>query len=517
MKLLRRIMDAQLSLAEKGKPLEKFKPLFTAMDTFFFEYSSRTTSGPHIRDAVDLKRWMILVVFALIPCVFMAVWNTGAQKLVYGSQNLELFRQFQLSCHSLSDYCSFFLQDDRWKTVIWMGLQAFLPVMIISYAAGGLCEAIFACVRGHEIAEGFLVSGILFALILPPTIPYWMVAFGVIVGIVISKELFGGTGMNIVNPALFCRIFLFFSFPAQMSGDVWVGTNPVEIRESIAQMNRSGNLRGVDGISQATALARLNIGLAVKRIHVAAIENHITKESSSDEVGKTLNKYFSQWNGKRNLIVRHSKDFPLHDISRDELKEFITDSPSNGGLGLSTEKFEDAWHFAELEMGRGLMSDWNFFFGNKLGCMGETSTLGCLLGALFMIWVGVASWRVMAGVIIGTLATATLLSVISSFFSVEGGAWSPAVFTFPAYKHLLMGGLAFGLVFMATDPVSSTSFSLSKWIYGALIGCLTVVIRVINPAFPEGFMLAAITANVAAPLIDHLVHLRIRMRRRVRA
>lgn len=507
MAIFRRFIDFQMQMTEKGKPFARMRPLVAALDSFFFERSEPTKNRPHIRDAVDLKRWMVLVVIALLPCIIMAIWNTGAQKYVYGSADLQLFRTFQESCHSLKDYTNFFLEQDRWKTVLLYGLETFLPIVIIAYAAGGLCEAVFACVRGHEIAEGFLVSGILFALILPPTIPYWMAAFGVAIGIIISKELFGGTGMNIVNPAMFCRIFLFFSFPAQMSGDVWVGDNALSMRQSLITMNSQGALKGVDAISQASLLHRMNVGLDVRRIHADVIKTYIGGDKvPSPESAPIIEKQLVAWKSAHakapvdptKTVVQNIQSLP-----REEMREFLTDPIAKEGLGLSAEKFEGAWYFSELESGQGIMTNWNFFLGNKIGSFGETSILASLLGALFLIWTGIGSWRTMLGVILGTLGTASLFYGAVILFGSDGGAWAPAVFTFPPYKHLLLGGLMFGLVFMATDPVSSPSIPLARWVYGIVIGMITVIIRYINPAYPEGVMLAIITANVMAPLLDH--------------
>lgn len=194
--MLRKLLDYQLSLTEKGKPLYKLRPLISAGDTFLYEPAINTERGPHIRDAIDIKRWMIMVVVALIPCILAAIWNTGIQKFVYESGNYKLMNEFLASSQSLDAYFSFAGKENRFLTIIQYGIMALLPVAIISYAVGGLWEALFACVRGHEISEGFLVTGILYALILPPTIPYWMVAVGVSAGVVLGKEVFGGSGMN---------------------------------------------------------------------------------------------------------------------------------------------------------------------------------------------------------------------------------------------------------------------------------------------------------------------------------
>ncbi len=506
MQIIRRFLDAQLALVAKGKPLERMRPLVSALDSFFFEPSIRTKSAPHIRDAVDLKRWMMIVVFALVPCILMSVWNSGIQKLVYVSGDYKLMNEFISSSHSLSGYFSFCMKDGRWQTILEYGLSSFIPVMIISYMAGGIAEGICACVRKHEIAEGFLVSGMLFALILPPTIPYWMVALGVIAGIILSKEIFGGTGMNIVNPAMTCRLLLFFTFPGQMSGDVWAGTNPVVVRESLIKMNKDAGLSTIDGYTQATSLAKFNIGLDIKRIHVDTIGASLDGDSGNVTKKQVLDSKFDAWAQKNNITK------PLHSVSRDTLKNYLTDPISQQGLGLSPENFESAYRFATLEYEVGMQTNWNLFLGNKLGSFGETSILACLLGAFILIFAGVGSWRTMAGMILGAFITAWTFKICTQFFGSEGGIWSPAVFTFPPYKHLLMGSLVFGAVFMATDPVSSPALRAGRWIYGFMIGMLVVVIRSINPAYAEAVMLATITGNVFAPFIDHYAALFYRRR-----
>lgn len=508
--MLRRILDFQLSLTEQGRPLQRIRPLIEATDTFLYEAPVSTRQAPHIRDAVDIKRWMILVVFSLLPCIFMAIWNTGLQSFVYSSGDYKLMNEYLLGATSFDGYVNFALKDNRYLTILKEGAAAFFPIVIIAYAVGGLCEALFAIVRKHEITEGLLVTGILYALILPSTIPYWMAAVGVAAGVILGKEVFGGSGMNIVNPALACRAFLFFTFPGKMSGDVWVGTNPTVIRGSLLKMNQEANTNALDGYSQATRLARYNISPEIKRIHVDAI--------ASNDMGSDVDTYhlierqFTQWNASG----KH--DAALTQLQPDQLRQFVTAPLGEGGLGLSTGNYEDAYHFAALNYGLGNNGNWNFLLGDKLGSMGETSILACILGGLFLIWTGVGSWRTMAGMTLGAFLTAFLFETGARLFGPEGGAWNPATLAFPAYKHLLLGGLAFGIVFMATDPVSSPSMKLARWIYGAMAGIVTIVIRAINPAYPEGVMLAILMANVFAPLIDYYVvqYERNRSLRRVR-
>lgn len=507
--MLRRILDYQLSLTEKGKPLHRLRPLIEATDTFLYEAPVNTRRGPHIRDAIDVKRWMVIVVFALLPCILMAFWNTGLQSFVYGSGDYKLFNEYLASSHSLQSYFDFALKNDRYLTILKLGFLALFPVIFISYAVGGLCEALFAIVRGHEIGEGFLVTGILYALILPPTIPYWMVAVGVAAGVILGKEVFGGSGMNIVNPALACRAFLFFTFPGRMSGDVWVGTNPTTIRQSLLKMNQEAQTTALDGYSQATKLARFNVPHDIKRIHIDAIaSNNVGSEVSTYSAVESHFNHWSQTAGQQAT---------LGDLSSDQLRQFVTSPLVEGGLALPQESFEDAYHFASLQYGMGHNGDWNLFLGDRLGSMGETSVLACLLGAFILIWTGVGSWRTMAGMGLGALITAFLFQMGSQLFGIEGGAWNPAVLGFPAYKHLILGGLAFGIVFMATDPVSSPNTNGGRWLYGALAGLVTIIIRVINPAYPEGVMLAILMANVFAPLIDYYVVRNKRRMRRVKA
>lgn len=509
--MLRKFLDYQLSLVEKGKPLHRLRPLVTAGDTFLYEAPINTSKGPHIRDAIDVKRWMMVVVIALIPCIVWAIWNTGLQSFVYGSGDYRLMNEYLSSSLSFDGYFNFALKDDRYLTILKLGLTAVLPLILIAYAVGGFWEALFACVRGHEISEGFLVTGILYVLILPSTIPYWMAAVGVSVGVVLSKEVFGGAGMNIVNPALACRAFLFFTFPGKMSGDIWTGTNPTHIRQSLSQMNQEAHTTAIDGYTQATKLAQFNVTQEIKRIHVDAIaSNNLGSNVGTHDTIKT---YFDKWNS----LGHH--EATLGQLSQDQLRSFVTNPIAEGGLGLSSGYYEDAYHFSELNYGIGHNSDAGFFFGDKLGCIGETSVFACLLGALYLIYTGVGSWRTMVAMGLGAYFTALVFEFCSKHLGADGGAWNMAQFAFPAYKHLLIGGLAFGIVFMATDPVSSPSMASAKWVYGIFCGLVTIVIRVINPAYPEGVMLAILMGNVFAPLFDYYAARSYRKRstKRVRA
>ncbi len=275
-------------------------------------------------------------------------------------------------------------------------------------------------------------------------------------------------------------------------------------------MNADAQL-GIDGYTQATKLALLNITHDIKRIHVDAIAtNNLGTHVST---GPAVEKYFNQWNSLGNHGAQ------IGQLTQDQMYSFVTSPFANGGLGLSPGYYEDAYQFSAVNYGIGHNGDWNMFLGDKLGSMGETSVLACILGALFLIWTGVGSWRTMIAMTLGAFATAFLFEAGAKFFGADGGAWNPAQYAIPAYKHLLLGGLAFGIVFMATDPVSSPSMASAKWIYGIFCGAIAIVIRVVNPAYPEGVMLAILMGNIFAPLFDYYASRRYRKRSlsRVRA
>ncbi|MCK4935195.1 MAG: NADH:ubiquinone reductase (Na(+)-transporting) subunit B, partial [Simkaniaceae bacterium] len=454
--MLRKFLDKQLELSKKGSLLHKIRPLLSGIDTFLYEAPLRTHQKPHIRDAIDLKRWMIIVCFALAPCILIAIWNTGVQKIVYSSSDASLLRDFMQASQSFSTYFSFTFSNQMYLSILKEGLLAFLPVMLISYLVGGIWETLFASIRGHEISEGFLVTGILYALILPSTLPYWMVAVGVTAGVVIGKELFGGTGMNILNPALISRCFLFFTFPTKMSGQVWVGTNPTVIKKSLNTINHK--LPEIDGFTQASPLHIFNTNPDIKRIHIDTIGAAMEHPSS---VSPILETKLSNWSALQKFDT----------LSPEMLQNFVTAPTSEGGLALSPELYPSAFQFAKLQYGSENFTDGNFFFGNMIGSMGETSTLACLLGAIFLIWTGVGAYRTMLSMGLGAYLTA-LIFQFCSHFGKDGGLWNPAKFALPAYKHLLLGSLAFGAIFMATDPVSSPGMNFGKWIYGFTIGAL---------------------------------------------
>lgn len=495
--MLRRFLDFQLALCEKKKSLSFFRPFASALHAFCYETGATTTQAPFIRDGIDVKRWMVLVLVALLPTIFMAIWNTGLQALVYTSGDLPLLQSYLDASTSFKGYWEFVTTQQRYLTILTYGSAAFFPLVLISYGVGGLCEGVVAAIRGHEIAEGFLVTGILYPLVLPPTIPYWMAALGILFGVLIGKELFGGTGMNIFNPALTARAFLFFSFPGQMTGDVWVGTNTYASAQSLQQINAHASPHLVDGYTQATVLQGINHASdAIKQIHVDAIASN-TLGSATPHYA-LLHTHFDQWNQLGNYQAE------LGHLTHEQLRLFVTSPFSEGGLALAPDQFLPACHAADAIHGLGHFSDGNLFWGNMLGSMGETSTFACLLGAIFLVYTGIAAWRTMAAFGIGAFLTAYLFHWFSTHTGAEGGAWNVARFAMPAYRHLLMGGLAFGLVFMATEPVTSPAMRGAKWVYGLLIGMLTILIRLINRAYPEGVMLAILFGNVSAPLLDYI-------------
>lgn len=370
----------------KGGKFEKFYPLFEAADTLFYAPPSVAKTTAHVRDGVDLKRIMITVWACTFPAMFFGMWNTGWQAntaIADGFASMAGWREAIMMV-----LASGHNPDSIWANFV-LGATYFLPIYLVTFVVGGFWEVLFAIKRGHEVNEGFFVTSVLYALILPATIPLWQVALGITFGIVIGKEIFGGTGKNFLNPALTGRAFLYFAYPAQISGDaVWVAA---------------------DGYSGATALS---IG-------------------------------FQE--------------------------------------GMSALADTYTW--------------WQSFVGTIPGSIGETSTLAILLAAIVLMWTKIASWRIILGVFLGMVVTSALFNLI--------GSDSNPMFAMPWYWHLVVGGFAFGMVFMATDPVSASMTNQGRLLFGALIGVMTVLIRVVNPAFPEGIMLAILFANLFAPLIDH--------------
>jgi len=383
---LRKVLDKIEPEFHTGGKYEKWYALFEAVDTIFYRPSSVTKNGSHVRDAVDMKRIMILVWMCTFPAMFFGMYNIGFQANsaidAMGVSAPDTWRHAVIG--GLTNYDA----SSLWDNMIY-GAMYFLPVYLVTFAVGGFWEVLFASVRKHEVNEGFFVTSILFALSLPATVPLWQVALGITFGVVLAKEVFGGTGKNFLNPALAGRAFLFFAYPASMSGDaVWTA---------------------IDGFSGATALSQL---------------------------------------------------------------------AADGVAGLTL-----VWSDA--------------FFGFIQGSMGETSTLAILIGGSALLIMRIAAWRIVAGVFLGMVLT-------SSLFNMIGSETNP-MFSTPWYWHLVLGGFAFGMMYMATDPVSASMTSRGKWFYGALIGVMVVLIRVVNPAYPEGMMLAILFANLFAPFIDHFI------------
>ncbi|MCF6297921.1 MAG: NADH:ubiquinone reductase (Na(+)-transporting) subunit B [Flavobacteriaceae bacterium] len=367
MKFLRKNLDKVKPLFEKGGKYEKFAPAFFGIDTLLFVPNHTTKTGAHIRDAVDLKRVMITVVIALLPALFFGMWNIGYQ----------YFSQIAGS-------------DMSFMALFGYGALKMLPMIIVSYGVGLGIEFAFAIYRGHEVNEGYLVTGLLIPMIMPIDLPLWMLAVSVVFAVIIGKEAFGGTGMNILNPALVARAFALFSYTGFMSGDqVWITDAKV------------------DGLSGETILGTLALG----------------KETST--------------------------------------------------------------------------SVFDMFMGYMPGSIGETSVLFILIGAIILLFTGIASWRIMLSSVLGA-------SLVAFLFNAVGSETNDLI-NFPWYQHLLVGGFAFGMVFMATDPVSSAQTNKGKWIYGFLIGVFSILIRVVNPTLPEGVMMAILLMNVFAPTIDHYV------------
>jgi Na+-transporting NADH:ubiquinone oxidoreductase subunit B len=386
MKFLRKQLDKVKPHFGKGQKWEKYYYAFEAFETFLYAPDTvNDNKGSQIRDAVDLKRLMMTVIVAMLPCLLFGIWNVGHQHFVaIGQPGAAL--------------------GDK----LWIGIVQVVPIIIVSYGVGLGIEFVFATLRRHHVNEGYLVTGMLIPLVMPPDIPLWQVAVATAFAVIIGKEAFGGTGMNVVNIALTARAFLYFAYPTDISGSVWtyLGDGPV-----------------VAGYSGATPLA-------------------IASESSvsGTNVVEALNAFGAGWN--ENVFT------------------------------LS-----------------------NLFLGLRPGSIGETSTLMCLIGAFILIVTGVGSWKIIFSVFGGAYAMGLLLNVLGGNTFMQ----------MPAHYHLVMGGLAFGAVFMATDPVTAAQTETGKWFYGALIGLFTVLIRVFNPAYPEGIMLAILLMNVFAPLIDYFV------------
>lgn len=389
---LRKILDDMAPHFEKGGRYEKWYALYEAVDTIFYSPSKVTVSGVHVRDGVDLKRIMITVWLAAFPAMFYGMYNVGFQAT---SAMAEMGVVSTGDWHAVwIELFSSYNPNSIWDC-FWYGAVHYIPIYAVVFIVGGFWEVLFATIRRHEINEGFFVTSILFSLIVPPDLPLWQAALGISFGVVVGKEVFGGTGKNFLNPALAGRAFLFFAYAPDISGDaVWTA---------------------VDGFSGATAMSQI------------------------------------------------------------------------ASQGLPA-----------IAAATGMELTWmDAFLGRMQGSIGETSTAAIAIGAVILLVTRIASWRIMSGVMLGMIAVATLLNVI--------GSDTNAFFATPWYWHLVLGGFAFGMVFMATDPVSSSMTNTGKWVFGLLIGAMVVMIRVLNPAYPEGVMLAILFANLFAPLIDYAV------------
>lgn len=382
-----------------GGKYAKLYPLFESVYTLLYTPGTSTQSTTHVRDAIDSKRMMIIVWLALFPALFYGMYNVGHQSI-----NAVLSLGTSVDTLAANDWHYALAQAlgvdftaaAGWGSKMLLGATFFLPIYIVAFAVGMFWELLFAIVRGHEVNEGFFVTTILFALIVPPTLPLWQAALGISFGLVVAKEIFGGVGKNFMNPALAGRAFLFFAYPGQISGDLaWTAA---------------------DGFSGATALSQWAQGGEAALQHVAS--------------GQPI-----------------------------------------------------TWMDA--------------FLGNIPGSMGEVSTLALIVGAAIIVFARIASWRIIAGVMVGMIITSSLFNLI--------GSESNPLFAMPWYWHLVLGGFAIGMFFMATDPVSASFTNKGKWWYGALIGVMAVLIRVVNPAYPEGMMLAILFANLFAPIFDYLV------------
>lgn len=417
MKFLEKLVDKFEPNFEKGGKYEKWFPLFDGFATFLFTPKHTTKNGVHIRDAVDLKRTMNTVIQAMIPCLLFGIWNTGFQHY----RALDLLEEFG------------FLEQ------VLFGAIKVLPIVIVSYAIGLGVEFGFCIAKGHPIEEGFLVSGMLIPLIVPADTPLWMVAVATAFSVVFVKEVFGGTGMNILNPALTARAFLFFAYPKQLSGDkAWVNMDLPDgysyAQNGSVVLNELGQKVGyVDATAGATQLSRFNASIGAMKDKAEELGESVGAGKQAFESG----------------LVRLSEKFDLLDA----------------------------------------------FMGIVPGSIGETSVIAILIGAGLLLHTGVASWKIMASGVFG----AVFMTLIFNTAGVN------PYMTVNPLEHLFAGGFMFGLVFMATDPVSAAQTETGKVIYGFFIGLFCIMIRVFNPAYPEGMMLAILFMNVIAPLIDHYV------------
>lgn len=412
MKVIENTLNKFKPMFTEGGKFEKLYPMFEGLETFLLTPDHATKQGAHVRDPADLKRMMVFVDYALLPCILFACWNVGYQADLAEGTSSGLVSQ------------------------MIRGLRHFLPLYAVTLAVGGAWELLFCIVRKHEINEGFLVTSLLFPLICPPNLPLWMAAMGISFGIVIGKEVFGGVGFNILNPALTARAFVFFSYPGQISGS-----------------------KTIEGLGVWTAAGQWMPGAETVGAD-KLVGNAPALVSGSSMEGLAVDGF----TGATPLL-----------------------SVSNGADGTQAVDILAAhgWTFMDL------------FYGFVPGSMGETSALACLLGAAFLIITGIGSWRIMTGCVVGMLAVSSLF-----YFGIDS---TNPLMSIPPHYHLVMGGFAFGTVFMATDPVSAAVTHKGRWLYGIFIGMLCALIRVVNPAYPEGMMLAILFMNVFSPLLDYYV------------
>ncbi len=456
--------------------------LYSLLETsksFFYSPAKTPKHAPFVRDPIDIKRIMTLVVIALIPAIFFAIISSGVHGALYDQVNIPLMKEYIEASKSIFSYLSFV--SSHFFLFFFAGCKLFLPQVIIIYVTGGLIEIFFASLHRKTVSEGFFVTGILFALILPPTLPYWMTIFGVSVGLILGKELFGGTGMNIFNPALVCRCILYFSFPSYMTGNIWAGSNSFITAKNTAAYNQMLETGPYDTITTSSPLTISELPMSVTRLQIDGIALSYTKDV---KLKKELKKSLLDFN----------KKLSIDSLSVAENIDFVTN-----GLKLPEEQLEKASHFAKILYNIAPFTDMNFYFGNMPGSFGETSKCAVHIGMIILIFTGLISFRI----IFPAMVTAFLTAGCFYLFAMSG-ADTPAHFSLPPYKQLIIGGLSFGIIFMATDPVSGPTTKVAQIIYGALIGMLTIIIRLINPAFPEGIMLAILFANAFSPLFDRI-------------
>lgn len=480
-------------------------PFKDALFSFIYFKSPSISKSPFIRDPTDSKRWMMIVIYSLIPCCIMAILNQGAVTLAYSTFSPEKAIEYIASQKSLLLY-GYFLWNN-FGSIVYYGSSLFFPLVFTAYLSGIFVEYLFAKVRKKPISEGLLVTGLLFALILPPTTPLWIVAIGMMLGTFFAKEVFGGSGMNIVNPALAARAFIYFGYPKALSGHVFLGPTHSISKKSLQHINTSSIFSNLDAITESTPLSFVNTSNALQRIHTETIASHLSLNTSPSTF---VTSSFQKW------LEFHGREIiSLIDADLSTVKEFVIGNSNTFGLGLSNEMFQSAYSFTQLQYGVGSYNISSLFFGQQLGSLGESSLFAILCGAAILLYTKIASYRIMLSIIISTLVTSLLFSCLS-YSGVYDGLLNPSRFSLPPFTHFFVGGLSFGLVFMATDPVSSASLPFSKWIYGSIIGFITVCIRFINPAFPEGVMLAILFANILSPLLDSFAVNRMRKKRSIR-